>query len=216
MRKWFPAIPIVAVLLLTAVVYGRLPDRLVTHWTFHGLPDGYSSRVTAAWLAPGVALLLWAVLRALPRIDPFRSNYAKFQATYDIIVSAVVTLVAVEHVVVLGYGLGWSMPDMKRLMTLGVGALMLLLGNVMPRVRRNWWIGVRTPWTLTSDAVWTKTHRAGGYLAAIAGVVIMASSLLSQDVRFVVLVVCIASVAIGSVTYSYFLWREAERGSGLG
>jgi uncharacterized membrane protein len=162
-----------------------------------------------AFLLPVMALALWGIMRGLPYIDPRRANYAKFQGTYDLIVNAVITLLLVIHVGVLGAALGWPVP-MDRLAPLVVGAMLLLLGNVLPRARSNWWFGIRTPWTLSSDTVWTRTHRVGGYLMTGAGIVTMLSVLLPRRAGVAVMSVAIGAASLGSVIYSYFVWRGEQ------
>jgi uncharacterized membrane protein len=182
---------------------------MVTHWDALGHPNGYGSRLVGAFLLPVMALALWGIMRGLPYIDPRRANYAKFQGTYDLIVNAVITLLLVIHVGVLGAALGWPVP-MDRLAPLVVGAMLLLLGNVLPRARSNWWFGIRTPWTLSSDTVWTRTHRVGGYLMTGAGIVTMLSVLLPRRAGVAVMSVAIGAASLGSVIYSYFVWRGEQ------
>lgn len=210
MRKWFPVIPIAAAFLLSAIVYARLPSPMATHWGINGQPNGYSSRFIGAFLMPGMALALWAFMRGLPIIDPRRANYAKFQGTYDLMVNALVTFLAVIHVVMLGTALHWPVPRIDRMTPLAVGALLLLLGNVLPRARPNWWFGIRTPWTLSSDTVWTRTHRVGGYLMTAAGAITLCTVLLPPAAGFVVLMVAVVGASLGSVVYSYFVWRGEQ------
>ncbi len=210
MRKWFPAIPIAGAFLLSAAVYSRLPSPMATHWGINGQPNGYSSRVVGAFLMPALALVLWAFLRGLPIIDPRRANYARFQGTYDLVVNAVITLLAAIHVVVLGTALHWPVPRIDRMAPLGVGALMLLLGNVLPRARPNWWFGIRTPWTLSSDTVWTRTHRVGGYFMTAAGAIAICSVFLPPAAGFVVFMVAVLGASLASVVYSYVVWKEEQ------
>lgn len=210
MRKWFPAIPITGALLLSAAVYSRLPARMATHWDMNGNANGFSSRPVGAFLMPLMALAIWGFMRGLPYIDPRRANYLKFQGTYDLMIDAVVTLLAAMHVVVLGHALGWPMPDVGKTAAVAVGALTMVLGNMMPRARPNWWFGIRTPWTLSSDRVWTSTHRVGGYLMTAAGVVAMLSAFLPARASFIVLLVSVVGASLGATAYSYFAWRKEQ------
>ena len=180
---------------------------MAIHWNANGQPNGYGSRAFGAFFAPIMALFLWAVLRGLPSIDPRGENYAKFQGSYDLVVDVVVTFLVVIQVGIIGSALGWSV-RINRLLPLVVGGLILVIGNVLPRVRSNWWIGIRTPWTLSSDAVWTKTHRVGGYLMSAAGIVTIFSALLPTRWSFHVMLVAIGGALLGAVVYSYFAWRE--------
>ncbi|HEX8724319.1 MAG TPA: SdpI family protein [Gemmatimonadaceae bacterium] len=210
MRKWFPVIPVGGAFLLSAAVYSRLPNPMPSHWDINGQVNGYSSRPFGAFLMPVIALLIWGLMRGLPHIDPRQANYAKFQGTYDLVVNAILTMMAAIHVAVIGAALGWPIPHIERLSTVAVGAMLLVLGNVLPRARPNWWFGIRTPWTLSSDTVWIRTHRVGGYLMAAAGLLTMIAAFLPPRAGFAVLMTAVAGAALGSVVYSYFAWRKEQ------
>ncbi len=210
MRKWYPAIPIAAALAFTAYAFQRLPLRVATHWDIHGQPNGYSGRAVAAILLPAIMVALWGALRGLPLIDPRRANYVKFQGTYDLAINAIVTLMLLVHVSILGRALGWPIP-IDRVAPAIVGAMLLVLGNVLPRARPNWWFGIRTPWTLSNDNVWTRTHRVGGYLMTAAGAVVLLGVPLPHAWSLGVLVGAIAVSSLGSLVYSYFAWREEQQ-----
>ncbi|HEY5219286.1 MAG TPA: SdpI family protein [Gemmatimonadaceae bacterium] len=209
MRKWYPLILIVGAFAFSTIVFGRLPATIPIHWDIRGHANGYSGRMFGAYLAPVFALAMWGLLRGLPLIDPRRTNYAKFQGTYDLVVNAVITLIAALDVVVLGKALGWPIP-VARLASVSVGAMLLLLGNVLPRARSNWWFGIRTPWTLSSESVWTKTHRVGGYLMSAAGVIVLGATLLPAVWSTGVIIGAVTAASLGSVIYSYFAWREEQ------
>src|SRR5262245_50928016 len=114
-------------IVFTLVVYPRLPEQLPLHWNLEGEVDGFGSRARGAWLLPGLALLVWVVMRALPRIDPRRENYDKFGETYDLVVNAMVTFLGVLHVVVLGAALGWPIA-VQRVMPVAMGLLFIVFG----------------------------------------------------------------------------------------
>jgi uncharacterized membrane protein len=207
MRKSFGVLAILAAGVLAAVVYSRLPDQLPTHWNLSGEVDGVSSRFAGAITLPLIGLGLWAVLQFLPRIDPLRQNYEKFRDTYDMVVNAILVFIAATHVFVIGSALGWPL-SVARALPFGVGVLSILLGNVLPRARRNWWFGVRTPWTLSNDRVWERTHRLAGYLFVALGVALLISSVLPLTLPGNAVVISLASVAGILLVYSYVAWRQ--------
>jgi uncharacterized membrane protein len=209
MRKWYPLMLIAVTLVVSVVLYPKLPERVATHFDIHGEANGWSSRGFAAFFVPGILVLTWGLLRWLPSIDPRRANYDKFQETYDLVVNAILTLVAGIHVMVLGVALGWPVP-VARIVPVGVGALLLVLGNVLPRARPNWWFGVRTPWTLSSDTVWTRTHRMAGYLLTAAGVMCASAAVLPPRWTVALLAGSVGVASLGSVVYSYFAWRDEQ------
>lgn len=207
MRKWYPWVLVAAAFVFSAVVFNRLPERVPTHWNAHGEVNGWGSRAFAAWLSPAIMALVALLLPFLPNIDPRRANYDKFRGTYDFVVLAVVAVVGVLHVAMLGSALGWPI-SMARLTPLLIGAVFLLLGNVLPRARPNWWFGIRTPWTLSNDRVWERTHRVGGYFFAGGGVLLMLLALLPPSLALPVIVVVAVVAGVVPLVYSYFAWRQ--------
>jgi immunity protein, SdpI family len=207
MRKWYPWFMVTAAAAFSLAVWGRLPARVATHWNAQGQVNGWGSRGFAAWLMPIVMAAIALVLPALPRIDPRRENFAKFRPTYDLVVNAVITMLAVMHVAVLGAALGWPV-SMERLTPLMVGGLFLVLGNVMPRARPNWWFGIRTPWTMSNDRVWERTHRLGGYLFVVAGVLLLVMAIIPSGPVVPMLVTVCVVVSVIPLVYSYFAWKQ--------
>ena len=207
MRKLLAPLLILAAVVFSLAVWSRLPERMPVHWGVHGDVNGYGSRAQGAFLLPGVMLALWLLLRFLPRIDPRRANYAKFADTYDLLVNSLVALFAVMHLALIGAALGWPV-SMERIAPALIGLQFIILGNALPRARPNWWFGIRTPWTLSNDRVWTRTHRVSGFLMVGAGIATMASALLPPAWGFGILVGAVVVAALGSVVYSWFAWRE--------
>ena len=207
MRKWFAPLLIVATIAFSATMYSRLPERVPVHWSVNGDINRYGSRLEGAFLLPGTMIVVWLLLRFLPRIDPRRANYAKFSDTYDLLVNSLVALFAVMHVALLGTALGWPI-SMQRLAPALIGLQFVILGNALPRARPNWWFGIRTPWTLSNDRVWMRTHRVGGYLLAGAGVVLLVAAALPRFWTFALGGAAVALAAFGSLIYSYFAWKQ--------
>ena len=211
MRKWLGPLALLAAGLFTAAVYNDLPDRLPTHWNIAGEPDAWSSRLKGAVMLPLAALVLWIVLHVLPLLDPLRKNYEKFRPTYDNTINLIVMFLAAAHVFILGVALGWPL-DITRALPISIGVLSILIGNVLPRARRNWLFGVRTPWTLSNDRVWERTHRMAGYLFVALGVAVLVAAALPFSFSATVAFVGMATVAAVAFVYSYVAWRqETER-----
>ena len=206
MRNRISLVLIAATVAFTAVIYGRLPDRVATHFGVNG-PDAWSSRAAGAWLVPAIAVGIFVLLQLLPRIDPRRANYAKFQDTYDTVVLAVVAVMVMTQIGILGSALGWPV-GIQSIVPLAVGGLFVVIGNVMPRARPNWFFGIRTPWTLSNDVVWERTHRVGGYLMMLAGVLLMTLSFLRSPEATYAVIAAIGVLTLGTIPYSYFVWRK--------
>ncbi|WP_309089899.1 SdpI family protein [Domibacillus sp.] len=186
-----------------------LPDQIATHWGPSGEADGYSSKWFGALFGPAMILLIGGLFKLLPKIDPRRQNYDKFQSSYSIITNASLTLIFVIHLLLLTNGLGYEV-HMDTAVSLLIGALFMIIGNYMPRMRPSYFVGIRTPWTLADDRIWTKTHRTGGWLFAAGGLVLMASALLPAAVKIPTLIGVV--ILIISIPYlqSYLLFKKSQ------
>ena len=209
-RRWYPAALLAVALLLSALAYPHLPARVATHWGLDGEADRWSSPLRAALLAPAFIAGLWAFLRMLPRIDPRGRNYARFPAAYDVTVNATLSMVGVMHAATLAIALGWPI-SITRLVCATLGVLLLVVGNVMPRARPNFFVGVRTPWTLSSDRVWERTHRVAGYLFVAAGAVTLLAAALPPRWAVSTLLAAVSTAVLSSAIYSYVLWSRGAR-----
>jgi uncharacterized membrane protein len=212
MRKWYPWLLVGLAFGASAAMYSRLPDEMPTHWGVLGEVNGYSARVWGAWMLPIVLVALAVVMPRLPAIDPRRENYAKFRPSYDLVVNAVMTMVAVLHVGMIAAGAGYDVP-MERLTPLMAGGLFVVLGNVLPRARPNWMFGIRTPWTLTNDRVWERTHRLSGILMVMAGLALMIMAVVAPSAGVPVVVGASILVAVVPIAYSYYAWRQETQGA---
>jgi uncharacterized membrane protein len=207
MRKWLAPLGVLAAFVVSAIAYRRLPERVPVHWDAHGNVNGYGSRFTGAFAMPLLMLGLWLLLRLLPRIDPRRANYAKFADTYDLFVDSLVGLLFVMQLALLANTLGWPV-SMERVAPVLIGLQFIILGNALPRARPNWWFGIRTPWTLSNDRVWTRTHRVGGYLLAAAGAILLLAAVVPGPIAFAFVIGAVLAATFGSVVYSYFAWKQ--------
>jgi uncharacterized membrane protein len=191
-------------------VFGRLPEEIPTHWNFAGEADGWSPRFPGAFIAPAAATLVWLLVRFQARIDPRRADVERSTATRMLLAEILVVFVAALEVLTLGVALGWPV-DFGRAMWPLVGLLFVLLGNYMPRVRPNWFVGVRTPWTLASDAVWRDTHRLAGWAFVAGGLLISSAFFLPAPARPAVGVAALLVAAVVPAAYSFVRWRREQR-----
>ena len=211
MRKWIPASLIAAAWAISLAAFERLPDRIPTHWGMTGEVDGWSGRTVGAFGFPTLMLVMWGILYWLPSIDPRRDNYAKFRGSYDAVVAAVLGLMLIVHGAVIAVSLGWDVP-IPVVISLSVGALLIVVGNLLPRARPNWFFGIRTPWTLSSDRVWDRTHRVGGRVMVVAGLIVAVSGLAPAPWPVILVTVAAIGGAVVPIVYSYVAWREDRRG----
>ena len=207
LRKWYPIVVVAATIIVSVIAYPRLPDRVPTHWNLHGQIDGYGSKLVATAVLPLILLGLWGFLRVLPKLDPHAANYAKFEGTYDLVVNCALTVLALVHFVMLSEVFGIPIPIM-RLLPAAVGALLIVVGNALPRVRPNWWFGIRTPWTLSNDRVWERTHRVTGYVFVALGVLALGALVLPIRITGPAMGAIGLAAALWSIGYSYYAYRQ--------
>jgi len=186
------------------------------HWNAAGEPNGYGPAWVGFLLTPAITAGLVVLFALIPRIEPRRANLLRSSAAYMTVATAMLVLMLGVHVAVVLAGAGYSVP-ITPIIGGGVGLLFMVLGNVMTTVRSNFMFGVRTPWTLTSDLAWDRTHRLVGRLWVVGGFVVFLSSLLG---RSELLVIVILGFVIGSLVlafaYSYQVWRSDPDRRSLG
>lgn len=194
--------------LVSVAAAPSLPERLVTHWNAAGRPDGTMATPLALTLFPALSAALLAMFLVVPRIDPLGSNIAAFRGAYDRFVAIAVAFLFVVHVGVVAYNLGY-VDDVSALVLGAVAVLLYAVGDLLPRAEPNWFVGIRTPWTLSSEVVWERTHDVGGLLFKLAAVLALGGVLFPEyTLHFVV--VPLAGVALFATAYSLYLYRTLD------
>jgi uncharacterized membrane protein len=207
--RWFGLVIGGVAVAVSIWAYPQLPPTVATHWNLRGTADGFSSRAMAVAVMPAVIVLITGLFQVLPRLDPRGANYAKFIGTYWLIANAVILFILIGHGMIIATGLGYSV-KIDRLMPIGVGVLFIVLGNYFTRVEPNWFVGIRTPWTLSSDTVWRKTHRTGGWLMVIGGLVIAACAFLPHGAFLPLLIAAVLIMSVIPIVQSYILWKREK------
>lgn len=185
-----------AMAIATAALYPSLPERFPIHWGVSGEVDGWMPKPWGPWLAPLITVALVALMLLLPWLSPNRFRIDSFRPTYHLIYVEVAALFTGVHVVSLIAAIHpeWDSGRwLIGLLCVGLG----VIGNLLGKVRRNFWVGVRTPWTLASDAVWDATHRLAARLT-LAGGIIGALFVTCGGTPIVALIVVIAGLIIPS------------------
>ena len=207
MRKWIPVIVVLAAVVASIVAYPNLSETVPTHWDLKGNVNGFSSRLWGAFGLPLAMVGMYALLRFLPLIDPRRENYAKFAGAYDGIITIVLLFLLGLHLVVLRAGMGHQI-SMQKVLPIGMGLLFVAIGALLPQARSNFFVGIRTPWTLSSEKSWEKTHRVGGVVFVLIGLMIAASAFFPTSTGWPAVWIVTAVAILGVVVYSYVVWRD--------
>src|SRR6266540_852492 len=198
---------IVLSFVMTAVLYNRLPEWVPTHWNARGDANGFMPKPWGPFLLPLTLAFTYVLLVVLPRISPQGYRMDRFKAVFELMQASILAFLFLLTVLALLAGIGVAVP-MNRAVSAGVGLLLIVLGNFLGKVTKNFFVGIRTPWTLASDEVWLRTHRLGGKLFVLGGTVIFVSALLSASLVPLVLVVTVTIAIL--VVYSYAVYRRIE------
>lgn len=205
----FSVLMIVLCLIGGAYFYNHFPDKVITHWNFQGEADGYSGKFFGSFGIPFIIIGMYLLLLVAPLLDPKRERYEDFQKVYNLFRMVFISFFTVIFFLTGLVNLGYNIPINYVLPGL-VGLLMIVLGNFMGKIKKNWFLGIRTPWTLSSENVWNKTHRVGGYLFILFGIIIMITPFFGKVFGVSLFVGGLLSVTLGSFAYSYILFRKEK------
>ncbi|MED3852455.1 SdpI family protein [Priestia megaterium] len=200
-----------SVTLLTLVAWlialPHLPATMPIHWGANGEADGFATKINAMILTVGIMVLIYFIIAFVPRIDPRKENYKYFSKTYNIVLNAVLLLFFFVNMSTILQGLGYNVP-MSYIAPIMAGLVFIIIGNYLQRVRSNYFMGIRTPWTLSNETVWKKTHRLSGKLFFIGGLLILISAFLPDGYKSVIMwgsiVLCVAIPYL----YSYLAYKK--------
>ncbi len=201
---------VIAAFAMAFVLYDRLPESIPTHWNAEGVVDGHTPKPWGPFLLPLAMAGVYLLLVAVPRISPRDFRVTRFQGVFEGIQTVLLAFLFLVNALVLLAGIGVAVP-IERVVPAATGLLFVVLGNYMGKFTKNFFCGIRTPWTLTSDEVWLRTHRLGGRLFVLAGIIILISGLLGGGPAPVL--AAVANAVVTPVVYSYVLYRRIAKGN---
>jgi len=210
-----PAIALVLVLtaVMTLAAYPLMPAAVASHWNAAGELDGTMPKFWGLALIPLLMYGFCALLMVLPRIDPLRKNYEKFREYYEGFILVFAAFLFFIQLQIILWGMGTQLSP-NLIMPVMIGILFITIGFLMEHAEPNWFVGIRTPWTLSSETVWKKTHQKGAMLFKLAGVMSIIGTFAGIHAWLFILVPPIA-VAVYTVVYSYVEFRrELAAGDG--
>jgi uncharacterized membrane protein len=190
-----------------AIAWPNAPERIPAHWNISGQVDRYGGKFEGLLLMPLIALGIYVLMLVLPRIDPGRANYARFAGAYTVIRMTVLGIFALFYTG-LHVWLWTGHLNIAQLAPIVMGLLAIVLGTVLGKIRPNWFVGIRTPWTLSSKMSWGRTHRAGGWVFVSVGLATIVSAFIGPRVAFWVLIGGLVGGTVALIVYSYLVWRQ--------
>ncbi|MCG8370605.1 MAG: SdpI family protein [Proteobacteria bacterium] len=190
-----------------AVIYPDLPDPMPTHWNAAGEADGWMSRPGGTASLIAVPVFMFVLFKLIPVMSPRGFRTESFTGVLNILMTTAVVFGCVIAVGAVRAALGSDF-EMSTFIMGAVGLLFMVMGNFLGKVRKNFFIGIRTPWTLASDEVWAKTHRLGGWCFVIAGALIAIAAVTAPGIRGMGYIVI--GMVLVPVVYSYLAYRRIE------
>ncbi len=198
---------VLGLVLLIALWYAELPDPMPSHWNVKGEVDGTMDKNTNIAMLVGLPLFCWGLMKVIPLISPKGFRTDEFSETVNVMQVALVVFMSAIGVAVMLEARNFGL-DMTNYVIIAVGGLLIVLGNYLGKVRKNFFIGIRTPWTLASDEVWSKTHRLGGWMFVLAGIILALSGVFGINEAVMASTIVIAAVI--PIVYSFILYRRIE------
>jgi uncharacterized membrane protein len=206
-QDWLINILILLGFALGIYFYPLLPDRVPIHWNASGEVNGYGSKLFGAFGLPAISLAMYLLFLVLPYIDPKKKNYADFRSTYQFLKYILILFfLGIEVMTLLiASGVIVNKPIFIQIM---VSLLFILIGNVMGRFKHNYFVGIKTPWTLANEEVWRKTHRMAAPLWVLGGIVNILLTFLGLHFNGIGFVIIIAVITIVPIVYSYIAYQK--------
>lgn len=198
-------------LMILTVIYGKMPETVPTSFGFDGTINAYGPKSTL-WMLAGMGPLLALLFQFMPKIDPRKRNYEKFQKYYDSFAIFMELFLLGTSCLMFTEILRPGTVSIGRAVTVLVCLLLILMGNMMGKIKHNYFFGIKTPWTLADPDVWNRTHRAGGRMWFVIGVVLLPCCLLlPEKVFFILLMAGILGSTAVLLVLSYLWYRQRHR-----
>lgn len=193
------------------VLWNQLPDLMASHWGPSDQVDGYMSKFWGVFMMPLMTLGMMVLFLVIPNIDPLKANIAQFRDTFNLFITLIVAFMLYIYALTLRWNLGYTDFGMSKAMLPAMGILFFFIGYMLRKAKRNFFIGIRTPWTLSSDRVWDETHRVGSVLFMISGVFAFVGSFFGGMTAFWFLFVPIIGSTLITLVYSYMLYQRESK-----
>lgn len=197
-------------ILLGVYFYFNLPELVITHWNFAGQADAWGSGKFQSIFFPLLIIAMYLLFLFMPYLDPKKERYEQFIKVYHIFKNIILGLFLIIFLTVGLNNLGYNLP-VDIVIPAMIGLLFIVTGNYLGKIKPNWFMGIRTPWTLSSEEVWNKTHRFGGKMFILAGLLMILEAFLPLSWKLPVFIAMIAVLLLGTIGYSYVVYLKEKR-----
>jgi len=197
---------VVVMALIGAYFYNKLPNIVPTHWWIDGKPDQMWGKLGFIVMFPLMSLWLTLLFSFLPKLDPKKENYPKFEKSWEVFQFTILWFFAYIYSVSIYASLN-SNVNMNQYMMIWMWLMFIILGNYMGKIRQNYFVGIKLPWTLANEEVWNKTHRLWGKMFMLAWLVFLANTFLLINTAWI-LWVLVTAILVVPVVYSYYIFKN--------
>jgi uncharacterized membrane protein len=190
-----------------AMLWNQLPEQMASHWDINDEVNGFIPKFWGVFLMPLITLAMLGLFLVLPGIDPLKENVAQFRESFNFFIALISAFMLYIHGLTLAWSLGYQNFKMSAAMLPFLGSLFIAIGLMLRKSKRNFFIGIRTPWTLSSDSVWDKTHQLGSVLFMASGALAIIGGFFGGTIAFLMMFVPLIGSSLLLVIYSYVLYR---------
>ena len=203
----FPIILIIVSFLIAIYFYPFLPDQVATHWGSNNQVNGYSSKAFGLFFMPVLSVFLFFLFISLPKIDPYKKNFDQFKKYFQNFINLIFVFFFYVYLITILWNLGFNF-NMIQILSPAFAALFYYAGVLMSHAKQNWFVGIRTPWTMSNKLVWDKTHKIGGKLFKLTGLISLLSLIL-PDLSVFFILVPILFTTVFVFIYSYIEYKKS-------
>ncbi|NBI08318.1 SdpI family protein [Senegalia massiliensis] len=205
-KDWILIVIVLISFITTIFVYNDLPQEIPRQWGIDGEVNSYWGK-EAVFFTALLPLILYLLMKFLPKIDPKKESYEKHKKAYNITIFTVIIFLIVIHWISIYVSLGHDI-NIQLLVNLGVGILFIIIGNYMGQIRHNYFFGIRNPWTLASEEVWKKTHRASRYVFVVLGILFIVSGFITGEIAIWLTIGGALVLVFFTTVYSYLVFKN--------
>ncbi len=193
------------------LLWNQLPAQMASHWDINNQVNGYMPKFWGVFLMPLITSGMLILFLVVPGMDPLKANIAQFRESFNLFIVLIITFMLYIHGLTLAWSLGFTNFKMSTAMLPFMGVLFIAIGFILKKAKRNFFIGIRTPWTLSSDSVWDKTHQLGSVLFMASGVLAVIGGFFGGMVAFWMMFIPLIGSSLLLVIYSYVLYRAETK-----
>lgn len=209
--EFLPIFLVVLGFILSLFFINTFPEQVAVHWNLAGEPDGFSNKYSAALMIPVITLAMYLLLTFLPIIDPKKDRYKEFSKFYNYFKVIIIFFMIFIYVVSGLNNLGYNLP-IKKITPISVGTLFVLIGFYMKKIKMNWFMGVKNPWTLSSEKVWNKTHKFSGKVFVVSGFLLALTAFVEGKYKLPIFVLALFLIIFSVTIYSYYIYVKELKG----